>query len=1002
MLKELSKGYNMNNYCLKYPTCPVCHEPHNKGFVLKKVDYKEAFESSGSKNKFYCRKEMEKYGNLTSNLVNICLYKCSKCGTYFRNHLDFSGYDKINKYTGSEEKNYPFYWNISLNPIEESYINWIPNIVKGNNYCIYWPWEEVKFLPIFISEYNSSFKNEKIVMIDKFHKSSNYIIKPDTYNYLKNLYRYDTVNEFTEDLKIELKPFKNKVKQHLLFKNDFIHYHVKYLPKENKFNEDFSEDYKDYPEKISTTVIRKKFEDYYGKGTVKKIYLENSNKGGTYKTKNPLFEIKATYEVQWGGNPKINMVDYWKILANYGSLNNITLNYNEYNKDIKIINDNIFILNHYSKTLFEDINSINPDILIIKDSEDIFLNYQNSIRTALINYINSNSNLTTISFSTDKNKRFRYNYMANNIFNHSIIHSWDNDEILNQLNFHNTYLLSSNLSDIKKVEDLDIVYEEIYELKCIDDISQQIIDKFDDYAKTFFRFLIQTPIQIMENTLDYNDNYNFTFKGRDLGFWFEKIYNLNDEKLLDEAINSFGKTYKNEEKPINPLIDKIKEIIQDNLNKYSKIILVIPSNYYKKTMKHIFINESNEDKLILSIWNEIDVSISENVLLISTISPYDSFDLYKHNIKRYIFVGSPNSILHIKDIVMKKTSCDITRPLINLVGENYAPPLLYECLMNIKDIEDKVNLQNTILKTEEIIIKKHAENKEEISWIDTAEKERKDRILHKNQNVILLLNEYGEGIFIPKKNSLTYKKDNSSLAVFDFNNKKNSKEKLIGKEVIIDNNGFYRSYKEFFIKFMVESYTTNLTDFPQDSINNFKELNEKTYSWLNILHDLLNSINKKNMNDSILKTKKELAKIIKSYITTNYTLESIINSWLSEPEVIGTAEGTINIYPIEHPQNVTSLIELYEGLSNDYDMDLSEKDAIKTYQSGIYLQKIRRSFLKNEKIPIAYIHLYNPFKKYLNQIISMSKIFTVDTIQDVKLKEDVKSYKIIKDYENYM
>lgn len=89
--------------------------------------------------------------------------RCLNCFNIFKLvlNLDESDFSLINRKLAKEiGSEVPLFKNIDLNPIEESYIDWIKKGIYGN-YLITWPWNSVKFIPELIFEFLSEFSEKK-------------------------------------------------------------------------------------------------------------------------------------------------------------------------------------------------------------------------------------------------------------------------------------------------------------------------------------------------------------------------------------------------------------------------------------------------------------------------------------------------------------------------------------------------------------------------------------------------------------------------------------------------------------------------------------------------------------------------------------------------------------------------------------------------------------------------------------------------------------------------
>jgi hypothetical protein len=63
----------------------------------------------------------------------------------------------------------PLFWNVTLNAIENDYLQWLLKKPEGI-FLITWPWTDVRFLPVLLTEYCLSNNDEKIVIIGDYEE----------------------------------------------------------------------------------------------------------------------------------------------------------------------------------------------------------------------------------------------------------------------------------------------------------------------------------------------------------------------------------------------------------------------------------------------------------------------------------------------------------------------------------------------------------------------------------------------------------------------------------------------------------------------------------------------------------------------------------------------------------------------------------------------------------------------------------------------------------------
>jgi hypothetical protein len=189
----------MRIYYHFYPACPDCHEPFVKGSPLEmeylfelplscknyledgliESELKEGFENnkyplsdnaiiSTIDEKTWEIIDSSKSYVMVDNGRKLKIYdtknlKCSCCDAHFHSTIDLSSSDRFANIAeavinteGEQAEKYlsdlPLVWKIKPNQIEDEYIRWVRRTSRGK-FLITWPWEEVKFIPLLVSEY---------------------------------------------------------------------------------------------------------------------------------------------------------------------------------------------------------------------------------------------------------------------------------------------------------------------------------------------------------------------------------------------------------------------------------------------------------------------------------------------------------------------------------------------------------------------------------------------------------------------------------------------------------------------------------------------------------------------------------------------------------------------------------------------------------------------------------------------------------------------------------
>ena len=1012
----------MRSYFHDYPTCPSCHTPHEFSHI-KKVDPNDLCENCAKTKGFCHTNDCDVYLMKNDNRYDSHpIYKCGNCEAYFKSNIDFSKYSNIlsvfQNHAKSTNNSIPLYWNINLNEIEQSYLEWL-NFKDGAIYWITWPWDEVKFMPIFIAEYTFKFPNKKVVVVSNHHEKNaeNEFYKPNLFETFKYLYYLPSNENFFNEFKKEMRKF-DSIKD-IIRKSKKVHFHLKPL-KRNLTPYDFTKDYSVYDFKLThaqvCSIINKKF----GNKFVKSVKLEDSMKN-CRNVKYEYFDVSIDENLDWGVSRVLfDKLGYFNILYNYNSVQKLSncLKYTVVSSENFNLNKQIFFIDSGNEKLFDYIYKINPDTIIFSDSDKFFSDYMSKYlfkRQRGQKFINllKNNEFSTILFSTDKSIRFLINQLEENgLFNSTELykHTWDSSEVLENIdkNISHNFIFSNSFNNLQNrgepnVECSPVPSMEIIE-KHIDEILKKI--KFDkNLYYPFFRTLKTTPLPVLEqdeyNTFIYNRNYS-------LKSVMDKLCEIinegkDEDDFYDELMEPFYQIYKNDTiENYNPLCCKIVDVINQYEDEDCEI-KIISYTLQKKKLINLLNLEQYDGKVEVLSWNELNKINEDNkkLIVISTIVPNMDYDIYDEKIDKYIFIGGPNYLEYVENIINKRILEKESRPL-EIIDDN-APNLLIETLSKVPDNSSEIK---EIIKEITIDFKSDIDYENNHSRNNISDYiESSSNILKKDSNAILFVDENGNGIFFPINHVINYMQDGKFLE-YDLYNQ--SLKGLVGKQLFLSSN-YYSSNKEVFVKFMVE-HGDNLIFKLNDEIsfNGFYKFLEANYQWLNNFKELLLLLDKR---PRISKPKLILANIIRKAIGADF--DYIENVWLSDPMFISTSKGDIGIYPIDRTIKVDNLIKAYDELRKYFygtcesseekealnQLKLSEYDAIINFNCSVNYQNYRRDFLDgNIKDGI-----YENFNNELNDILKSSDLFKISKLpKEVKLKEDVNPFKIILDYERYI
>lgn len=984
----------MNIFFHNYPTCPSCLSPHDGGSVISTDTKKNSF-------------------------------KCTKCGTHF-----------YNKVSMKKNKKQDILWKINLNKIEKSYISFLNKNPKGK-YLITWPWDDVKFSPILATNYLLKNKKHKVIIIDRLMekpKDSFYSSSPDIFfNYLhvidskilkkanseKNINFYDKIFENRQKfycditiIKRNLQVYANCSGKNLTFINDKFRLEVD--SKENDF-------------KKFRKQMEKRIEKLYGKDSIYSSRAAHENKLPKKFDEYGIFILYFNTDEGIDASADLNNdfeTDLSQVLQCIDDLNNVSneiksisihnnaelqQNLEEYN--LIFIDDSVD-----SKKLFDTISKINPNLTLFNRADffferSIFFNKGFEFNTFL-----KNTKQTVLLFSTYRDDRYFYNIGSeSSILNELSItpHTWDFDEILSKIPAKNEVVspVSSKVEDIKPNNSIECEYVPVEELSLIEESFSDIINFYgtNSQIKMFLKSLIRTPLY---KSGKYSDKKVFRRYNLNMNSLISIIYN-RDEELGARIYDIFNQIYANNNENINPLLEKLISTINNlNMNKRDKLLIIV-DKYEIRGLEEIINTQLKYnpilDSINISSWDNIEKYEFDEKLnhyIITTSNPYIGFKLNEHKIKKIYFIGSPSTIDDLKIMMANRLTNEGTKPLYLLNEKDKAPTLLKKSMLNIENLpeistSEANNLNSKLNYTNE----KPLAPKWTVSIKQTqSNKHNKYNLnIKKDEEAILVISHEGHGMFLPLNNRIYIK--NLNDGVDEINIGSDTCKDLINKEIVLDNEGFYTSFRLIFFNFIIES-GKHIPILTQDyHWDNFKMLMKDAFNWLEILHDILEKhYSEKDNQVRLFSPKNRLALDISKLNLNAKNPEYLEKIWLSEPILLESTDE-VPVYESERPKSVNDLIKLYDWINTEFsDINLARNDAEKTFGAAVLLQKIRRDFLhkRKEKIQYNFKGLYKEFEEIFDRVLLNAESFEVRNADTVSLKKEVVPYKSIDNYSEYI
>lgn len=965
------------NYYTCFPICPFCLEPSIKSSHLIQDEH------------------------------DLNRFTCPNCGNHFKNLM---------KLENDKNFSFPLFSEVKLNSIEKSYVDWIINGEITGKYFITWPWDEVKFIPILLSEYYLNIGEDKIVVLykkldsDKFNDINYPLVLNHIYHmdkYFDDMPRLLTNEDvFIENLQGFCKIFVNtldnnnidnfqRIESNLndcsLIADDLAYYN------DLTFQCGFVDNNKNcFKEFIKT------FKVLFGNDAIKKV---TGFEGAQEFNEEGIFELNFFTEYAYDKNLRINKdfcnafnVCYNNKFDLLPSFSNITYSFINSEEELHNVSENckLFFIDQdiFSKKINEFIQDINPKWIISPWISELLAKsrYNTALRKEVFSLLGSNNNL--LLFSTDLNRRNEYKIGKPNNFlkNLNITpHTWDYKDILDFIREEDENHVTLFSSDYTSVHgenySLDIKFQECSKLKLMDDCLKIFDEIFlgDRQVIKIIKELIRTPLFIKGDYKKRFKHYNLN-----LEYLLAIIFSHSEEKgkivrnALDDIYGWLGENK-------NPLLDAIISLINnDDFNNQECAIVTHHFDY--KELKEILSEIIPNNQILVTRWNKLNDEIKNTKVhrVIATEFPTKTYKLYDSPLDEIILLGSPETINEFKFYKNSRFTEKGTKPIYLLNENECAPDLLKNSLNQIEiDYEDIVEFNEEINK----INYEHQDNK----------KYQLSSVIKKGMSCVLVLNENNEAMFLPYKDVYIY--TDSGVKTIHLASNHNNYVKLSNTKILINKHKMYDSFGRHFFKFVIDNDETSLLPYGGYQWIGFKDLIENMFEWARLLNKIVSIECYKRGNSDRNLIKKDLEDDLKELGVYAQSKNYIKNYWLDEPVPLKTDKGEILIYEIERPMYKEDLYKIYEWILDNYEgFEISSLDAFKSFAAAKYIQNVIRPKFFNNTIPEGHIlkGLCDEFQAYIADKIEESNIFEVIEVKQVKIKKEVKSYIIYNNYGEYI
>ncbi|MFB2623939.1 hypothetical protein [Methanothermobacter sp. KEPCO 2] len=961
------------DYYHNYPLCPSCNEPALTGSYLIIQDD----------------------GTLA----------CPTCGAFFRSSVDLDKHSEIRDFIEKHFKEplnidyIPLIWPIKNNIIEKSYLKWLPNIRRGK-YLITWPWKDVRFLPLLISECLRLHKDTKIVVVEEIKEKVNKreVGLPDTFSALGSLYY---IENYSHDLNSPdhtyFKRYVGRIDHRSIFKKKKkIHYSIKNSKTRQKTEKSL------YDENLTIRKCKNRFLKYYrklyGGEVIRNLTVYENGKKKKQKLNNDgILDISIEEREEWTGQLRFPKFDMFRAILNANELirfkNQFKYECINERRDVDLSGHSVVFLSQSLEPeyVFSLIEEFNPDIVFFPDS-DYFINekiFMGQRWQKFRDFILSTES-SVMMFSCRPDSRHLYR----DLWDRFTIHTWDCipliEIIMKEKDDSKQSPFSSSLGEIfLPSQCIQVEYVHLDELDKIEEISHKILEMNNDSTlRRYLRSLPETPLHL-------RGEYRYS-----VGGWvIDNILNeLLDTPLFDEARTMFEDVYSiSASSQRNPILNSMKAIIESEMvaDENQTIFIVLKSLRETKILKKIF--ERDEDKSVeICTWNDLPNHYEKNnSVVITTSYPPIDYSMNDTQLAKFYFIGGSSNLKKIKSIVENRITEQIKKPLHIPSRDENAPALLFDVT---EKISDQKTVKEEILKFEKIL---RSESHDRSSLHERTPARRK-RTIKPGTECVLAINEMNDGMFIPPHRILFFKDEYADR--IEHIRAGSKAENLQNRSLLLDEHGFYASFKILFTQFMIEIAPHLQIKRSYYKWTGFLELVEDSYEWLKNMKTAVEKLmNTRGFHEE--QAKDYLSKYLVKFDLNARNHEYIKTHWLSEPEVIKTSRGYVPIFEVEHPKGLADVEKIYMALNELFpEMGLDEEQARRSYIASLTLQEMRRKFLTDGKqsLPLKHHRLYDELWKEIKHVLKRSRKFKIKQAKNVKVKIRAPSMKILSDYERYI
>lgn len=1009
----------MKFYYHFYPVCPVCLTPFrsdgSEGYLERKQESsgRTYYVCSFCNNKFYADTDIFMDENKS--------IKFEKTLNHLKEMNENESFEKIKRIPVK------LFWKIRLNIIESDLIEWAVKDFDRGIFLISWPWEKVKIIPVMINEYLNANRDRKVLIITE---ENNYAGEDKIkYPTISEIWKYISFLEDSpddswirkRDILKEKRSFQGK---YILKKRKRIEYKVygiENIKNKIKVDEGYCESEPELKKKLKNNFEIEKIKTRDSDKKNIKIWIDGKEK----------FEIHLKVEKYTPKKIKYKAEYLWEIFWNIHQFKKLDYNRIEMlsNRNFVKVDDtkNIFIINMEgtnNEDVIKKISYINADLIVISDAEKFFIrnahDHEKNNMEIFFRHLASFKDKKILIFSVNRDLRFRTWNKLDEILQNSKINftkiTYDRKSIIDKFR-----QLDSNESDI--LNPLSSMWEEMDEFRkpeveyitlySLDDLlqikffvekmnlSETFIKKIDEYFKELTLSLL--PLRVRDNYSGgeaFSINIGDSFMNYD-NFLSTLYGDAEKNKSLEETKNILTRIFGNLENPENPLFKMLNEQITRIINENTYITVALRKSKFSELsyLRNYFdFNYNKSDKGVKKIyaefwkdlkWREYSIPENSNHVVIALSYPDIEYRMTHTDVKKFIFIGSNKNIEKIKNF-MDNYLYEINLRPIEFVKSSSSVPDRYREISNI--------LQESSIPNDELINELNSEIRETLNLSsnyqpDENYKAIRSYYLNSGEMAYLLIDDYGNGIFIPSGSSLMLT-DGNFIEEIQLDNL--DAGVIEGKYVLLDRNGLYISFKPVFFKYMMilgKKINFKKGDYEWKGFN---DLYKDSIKWIDHIGTVIKFLTSSGQSYEMAENK--VANILSNMNLTARNPE-YIKKWWNSYETVDVDGTEYRVYRTEHTKRWNDLEQIYKGLKDRFpEVEFTDYSPLKTFIASKFMQELRKNFLKgkvekNNEIQVA---ILNNVKEEIIKIIDRSKKFNIRDIKKVKIINEVEAYKNLK------